>query len=68
MYGYGSAKGLGRNVVTASWLAVFVLFGYRATFTIMLGPIAESLEEVFRKYPGYSLMMSIYAVTAFLVE
>ena len=63
------AKGLGRNVVTASWLAVFVLFGYRATFTIMLGPIAESLGRSISEISlGYSLMMSIYAVTAFLVE
>ncbi len=60
------AKALGRNVVTASWLAVFVLFGYRATFTIMLGPIAESLGKSISEISlGYSLMMSIYAVTAF---
>ena len=31
----------GWSVVFASWLAVFCLFGYRATFAILKGPMAH---------------------------
>ena len=60
------AKGLGRKVVMASWLAIFVLFGYRATFSVLLAPMRDSMGwTVAQLSLGYSLMMSVYAVTAF---
>lgn len=60
------AKKLGYMVVISSWLAVFVLFGYRATFSVLLGPMSESMGwSVSQTSLGYSLMMSVYAITAF---
>lgn len=60
------AKFYGWSVVIASWLAVFCLFGYRATFAILKGPMSADLgwsqSEVTL---GYSLMMVFYAITAF---
>jgi OFA family oxalate/formate antiporter-like MFS transporter len=59
-------KKLGYMVVLASWLAVFCLFGYRSTFSVLLGPMSESMNwSVSQTSLGYSLMMTIYAVTAF---
>ncbi len=53
-------------VVAASWLAVFCLFGYRATFAMLKGPMAEDLGWTQAQVTlGYSLMMTIYAVVAF---
>lgn len=60
------AKGLGRKVVMASWLAIFILFGYRATFSVLLAPMQADMGwSVSQLSLGYSLMMSVYAVTAF---
>lgn len=59
-------KKLGYQVVLASWLAVFCLFGYRATFSVLLGPMQESTGwTVAQTSLGYSLMMVVYAITAF---
>jgi len=53
-------------VVLASWLAVFSLFGYRATFAILKGPMAISLGWTTAQVTlGYSLMMVLYAVAAY---
>nr|WP_272507370.1 MFS transporter [Clostridium aestuarii] len=53
-------------VVLASWLAVFCLFGYRSTFSVLQGPMSKSLGWSASKLTlGYSLMMTVYAVTAF---
>lgn len=61
-----NAKRMSYSVVAAAWLAVFCLFGYRATFSVLLGPMAKSMSwSVAQTSLGYSLMMSIYAVTAF---
>ncbi|MFZ5754412.1 MAG: MFS transporter [Bacillota bacterium] len=61
-----SAKKIGYMVVAASWLAVFCLFGYRATFSVLLGPMSKSMGwTVSQTSIGYSLMMTVYAVTAF---
>ncbi|HCJ10745.1 MAG TPA: MFS transporter [Clostridiales bacterium] len=61
------AKTLGKMVVISAWLAVFCLFGYRATFSVLLGPMREAMGwTVSQTSLGYSLMMSVYAVTAFL--
>ncbi|WP_053954966.1 MFS transporter [Inediibacterium massiliense] len=60
------AKRLGHMVVLASWLAVFCLFGYRATFSVLQGPMAKDLGWSASKLTlGYSLMMTVYAITAF---
>jgi OFA family oxalate/formate antiporter-like MFS transporter len=60
------AKRIGYMVIAAAWLAVFCLFGYRATFSVLLGPMQESMNwTVSQTSLGYSLMMTIYAITAF---
>ena len=60
------ARIYGWSVVFASWLAVFCLFGYRATFAILKGPMAITLGWSSAQVTlGYSLMMVVYAVTAY---
>lgn len=60
------AKLYGWSVVFASWLAVFCLFGYRATFAILKGPMSADLGWSQTQVTlGYSLMMVFYAITAF---
>ena len=59
-------KYYGWSVVFASWLAVFCLFGYRATFAILKGPMAITLGWTTAEVTlGYSLMMVFYAVAAY---
>ena len=61
-----SASLYGWSVVLASWLAVFSLFGYRATFAILKDPMASSLGWTTAQVTlGYSLMMVFYAVAAY---
>ncbi len=61
-----NAKFYGWSVVFASWLAVFCLFGYRATFAILKGPMAVTLGWTTAEVTlGYSLMMVVYAVAAY---
>ena len=56
----------GWSVVFASWLAMFCLFGYRATFAILEGPMAITLGWTAEQVTlGYSLMMVFYAVVAY---
>jgi MFS family permease len=56
----------GWSVVFASWLAVFCLFGYRATFAILKGPMGITLGwSTSQVTLGYSLMMVFYAITAY---
>ncbi len=54
------------SVVVSSWLAMFCLFGYRATFCILKVPMSADMgwsqSEVTL---GYSFMMACYAVSAF---
>lgn len=57
---------LGTQVVISSFLAVFVLFGYRSTFSILLGPMKDDLGwSISALSTGYSCMMIVYAITAF---
>ncbi|WZL73279.1 MFS transporter [Clostridiaceae bacterium 35-E11] len=57
---------LGYKVVASSFMAVFVLFGYRSTFSVLLGPMKEDLGwSVSALSTGYSMMMIVYAITAF---
>jgi len=61
-----NAKQLSYFVVAASWLAVFCLFGYRSSFSI-LNPVMIKNTGWSPTLPstGYSIMMSVYAITAF---
>jgi MFS transporter, OFA family, oxalate/formate antiporter len=61
-----NARRLGYMVVAASWLAVFCLFGFRSSFSV-LNPvmIASTGWEQTLPSTGYSIMMSVYAITAF---
>lgn len=61
-----NAKRLGYLVIAAAWLAVFSLFGFRSSFSI-LNPVMISSTGWAKTLPstGYSLMMSVYAITAF---
>jgi OFA family oxalate/formate antiporter-like MFS transporter len=53
-------------VVIAAWLAVFCLFGFRATFAILKVPMSEEMGWSAGDISlGYAFMMSIYAITAF---
>ena len=61
-----NAKGMSYSVIAASFLAVFCLFGYRATFAVLSGPMASTMKWSGAEVSlGYSLMMTIYAITAF---
>lgn len=60
------AKRNGFLVVAAAFLALFCLFGYRSTFSILQGPMRESTGWTTAQTSlGYSLMMTVYAITAF---
>lgn len=57
---------LGHMVVLSSFLAVFVLFGYRSSFSMLLGPMNKGLGlSVSALSTGYSFMMIVYAITAY---
>jgi len=61
-----SSNAYGWSVVIASWMAVFCLFGYRATFAILKGPMSTDLGwSQVQITSGYSIMMTVYAITAF---
>jgi MFS family permease len=63
----GKAKRTAAMAVMASWLAVFCLFGFRATFAVLKIPIAQDMHwSASQVSAGYSVLMSVYAVTAFL--
>ncbi|MBU3135350.1 MFS transporter [Clostridium gasigenes] len=60
------SKKIGRMVVLASGLAVFCLFGFRSSFSVLQGPMAKDLGWSSSSLTlGYSLMMTVYAITAF---
>ena len=61
------AKRKANMVVMASWLALFCLFGFRATFAVLKVPMGNEMHWSAASITvGYSLMMTIYAITAFL--
>ena len=61
-----NANHLGHMVVLASWLAIFCLFGFRSSFSILQVPMSKGLGwDSSQLTLGYSLMMTIYAVTAY---
>lgn len=56
----------GWSVVAASWLAMFCLFGYRATFSILKVPMSADMGWSQAQVTlGYSFMMMFYAIAAF---
>lgn len=61
------SKLYGWSVVIASWLALFCLFGYRATFSILKVPMSADMGWSQAEVTlGYSFMMMFYAIFAFL--
>lgn len=61
------AKRKANMVVIASWLALFCLFGFRATFAVLKVPMSNEMHWSSASISiGYSLMMTMYAITAFL--
>ena len=57
----------GKSVVFASFLAIFVLFAYRAVFAILKGPMqAEMGWTGAQTSLGFSIMMTVYAIAAFV--
>lgn len=60
------ANWYGWSVVIASFLAVFCLFGYRATFSILKVPMSVDMGwSQAETTLGYSFLMTFYAITAF---
>lgn len=60
------ARTYGLCTVISAWLAVFCLFGYRSSFSVMQSQIiADTGWSTIQVSLGYCLMMTIYAITAF---
>lgn len=60
------AKKFGLFTVASAFLAVFCLFGYRSSFSIMQKLIINDTGwSTIQTSLGYCLMMTIYAITAF---
>lgn len=60
------ARTFGLCTVISAWLAVFCLFGYRSSFSVMQSQIiADTGWSTIQVSLGYCLMMTIYAITAF---
>lgn len=61
------ARKYGTCTVIAAWLAVFCLFGYRSSFSIMQSSLMEGMGWTSTQASlGYCFMMTFYAITAFL--
>ena len=61
-----NANHLGHMVVLASWLAIFCLFGFRSSFSVLQVPMSKGLGwQSSQLTLGYSLMMTVYAITAY---
>lgn len=56
----------GIHVVIAAFMAYFVFFGYRSSFSVLLTPMTTDMGwDVARVTLGYSIMMIIYAITSY---
>ena len=61
-----TAKKYGTCTVIAAWLAVFCLFGYRSSFSIMQTSLVDGMGWTSTQASlGYCFMMTFYAITAF---
>ncbi|ADK68137.1 major facilitator superfamily MFS_1 [Olsenella uli DSM 7084] len=61
-----TAKRFGTLTVIAAWLAVFCLFGYRSSFSIMQKDLMGAMGWTSTQASlGYCFMMTFYAITAF---
>lgn len=55
----------GFHVLAAGWLSLFCLFGYRAIFAILKGPMSAEMGWSSAEVTlGYSIMMVLYALTS----
>jgi MFS family permease len=53
-------------VILSAWLAVFCLFAYRSSFSLLLRPLSADMGWTTGQTSlGYSLMMTIYGITAY---
>lgn len=60
------AKTYGTLTVVSAWLAIFCLFGYRSSFSVMQKAIiADTGWSTIQVSLGYCVMMTVYAITAF---
>ncbi len=60
------SKSFGLQVIIASFLGFFVFFGYRSAFSVLLTPMRTELGwDAAKITAGYSLMMLLYAITAY---
>lgn len=60
------AKNYGLMTIISAWLAVFCLFGYRSSFSVMQKMIiSDTGWTTIQVSLGYCLMMTVYAITAF---
>ena len=60
------AKTYGLFTVISAWLAVFCLFGYRSSFSVMQKSIiTDTGWTAIQTSLGYCVMMTVYAITAF---
>ena len=56
----------GHMTILSAWLAIFCLFGYRSSFSIMQTMIiADTGWTTLQTSLGYCIMMTVYAITAF---
>lgn len=59
-------KKYGVQVIIAAFMAYFVFFGYRSSFSVLLTPMTTDMGwDVARVTAGYSIMMIIYALTSY---
>ncbi len=57
---------LGKITTFSCWLALFGLFGFRTTFAVLKNPMAADLAWSGADVSlGYSILMLVYAITAF---
>lgn len=59
-------KKYGIQVIVAAFMAYFVFFGYRSSFSVLLTPMTTDMGwDVAKVTAGYSIMMIIYAITSY---
>lgn len=57
----------GYLTIGAAFLAVFTLFGYRSSFSVLLEPMSDDMGwTIGETTAGYGLMMMVYGVAAYL--
>lgn len=60
------AKSWGNRTVISALLAVFCLFGYRSSYSVLQPFLRDAMDwTTLQTSAGYACMMSVYAITAF---